>query len=224
MYVYNYRAFDRFDRKTISLAVLADDSPSWKPDHFSYELWGCKAGLWFPSVKLLECGKRWDVLEKSKNPFASVVMAHLKALETACDWHDRYRWKLYLIKRLYRAGLEKKDVIALFEFIDWAMSMPRELESGLWREIEKIERERKVEYITSVERIGMEKGMKKGGANVLQLIVSQRFHTPPDAVKSIFEGLSAEQIEVLAARFMEAQSLDDLRKWADEMRGSSRDE
>ena len=73
-------------------------------------------------------------------------------------------------------------------------------------------------YITSVERIGME----KGGTNVLQLIVSQRFHVPPGAVKSIFEGLSAEQIEALAARFMEARSLDDFRKWADDMRRSPR--
>ena len=29
MFTYNYRLFDRFDRPVASLAVLADDSPSW---------------------------------------------------------------------------------------------------------------------------------------------------------------------------------------------------
>jgi hypothetical protein len=31
MYVYNYRLFDRYDRPVVSLAVLADASPTWRP-------------------------------------------------------------------------------------------------------------------------------------------------------------------------------------------------
>src|SRR5262249_11516950 len=34
MYVYNYRIFDRHDREVISLAILADEDASWRPDHF----------------------------------------------------------------------------------------------------------------------------------------------------------------------------------------------
>ena len=43
IYVYNYRIFDLYDRRVASLAILADDRPNWKPDHFSYALLGCKA-------------------------------------------------------------------------------------------------------------------------------------------------------------------------------------
>ena len=36
MYVYNYRTYDRYRRPVASLAVLTDESVSWRPDRFSY--------------------------------------------------------------------------------------------------------------------------------------------------------------------------------------------
>jgi len=36
MYVYNYRLFDRYNREVVSLAVLGDDNPCWRPDSFGY--------------------------------------------------------------------------------------------------------------------------------------------------------------------------------------------
>ncbi len=162
MYVYNYRGFDFFDRKVASIAVLADDNPSWRPDHFGYEVLGTRAGLWFPTAKILDDKDRWDWLESSPNLFAAVVMAHLKATETENDPEHRYRWKLYLIKRLYRMGYGRRDIVLLFEFIDWVMSMPEKLEDGLWNEIQELERENKMEYITSVQRIGHREGHRDG--------------------------------------------------------------
>ncbi len=222
MYTYNYRIFDRFDRKVASLAILADESPTWRPDHFSYELWGSKAGLWFPSVKLLEYKEKWEELEESTNPFASVVMAHLKAVETAGDNEKRYHWKLYLIKRLYKLGYDKEDVIRLFEFIDWIMALPKELEQGLWQEIHKMEEEKKMEYVSSVERIGMEKGIEKGmqkeALSFLSRLIGRRFQVSSDSVQPFFTGLTTEQLEELGERFIEAENLDEIREWADEFR------
>jgi hypothetical protein len=34
MYTYNYRVFDRYNRPVASLAVLADDDPTWRPSEF----------------------------------------------------------------------------------------------------------------------------------------------------------------------------------------------
>ena len=226
MYVYNYRIFDRYDKKVASLAILADDNPSWRPGSYSYELWGSRAGLWFPTVKLLDYRDRWDRLEESTNPFASVVMAHLKALETGKDPEDRFRWKLYLIKRLYRLGYEKKDVILLFEFIDWVMSLPKELDKIFWVEIREIEEEEKMEYISSVQRIGREEGLEEGFqegiAKLLGSQISKRFNIERQSISPIFEGLTTAQIEELALYFLDAESLDDIRKRADAMREASR--
>ncbi len=93
MYVYNYRLFDRYDREVISLAVLADDDPNWRPDHYGYTRWGFRAGIEFPSVKLLDFAPHWQSLEANPNPFATVVLAHLKTLETRQDPVGRQGWK-----------------------------------------------------------------------------------------------------------------------------------
>ena len=218
MYTYNYRIFDLFDRKVASVAILADDNFRWRPNNFSYELWGSKAGLWFPTVKLLDYKDKWEELEASRNPFASVVMAHLKALETVGDNERRYRWKLFLIKRLYKLGYDKKDVNLLFQFIDWAMSLPKELEEGLWLEIQKLEEEEKMEYVTSVERIGIRKGMQQGTMNLLSRQIARRFQVSSESVHPMFAGLTTEQLEELGERFLEAESLDEIRAWAEEKR------
>src|SRR5947207_2860166 len=76
MYVYNYRLFDRYDREVISLAILADDDPSWRPSAYGYARWGFRINIEFPSVKLLDYAAREETLENDPNPFATVVLAH----------------------------------------------------------------------------------------------------------------------------------------------------
>jgi hypothetical protein len=85
MFVYNYRLRDRYNRPVASLAVLADTRLNWRPGQFYSQLWGCEISFTFPVVKLLDYGQHWQELENSDNPFATVVMAHLKAQETRND-------------------------------------------------------------------------------------------------------------------------------------------
>jgi Putative transposase, YhgA-like len=94
MYVYNYRIFDRYDRKVASLAVLADRQAAWRPSGYGYTLWGCKVGIEFPVVKLLDHETRRAELEQNLNPFAIIVMAHLKTQATHSDEQGRLQWKL----------------------------------------------------------------------------------------------------------------------------------
>jgi hypothetical protein len=42
MYIYHYRLFDRYDRPVVSLAVLGDERPTWRPEGYGYGLWGCQ--------------------------------------------------------------------------------------------------------------------------------------------------------------------------------------
>ncbi|MCI5196408.1 MAG: cytosolic protein [Candidatus Electrothrix sp. AW5] len=162
MFVYNYRIFDRFRRPVVSLAVLADERKGWRPDRFGYELWGCRVGIRFPSVKILDYADRRDVTEENANPFALAVTAHLKTQETRHDADGRKKWKLYLVRRLYEHGYKKEDVIRLFHFIDWMMALPEYMEEEFWQEIGEYEEEKKVRYVTSVERIGFRRGVSEG--------------------------------------------------------------
>ena len=40
MYVYNYRAFDKYDKEVVSLAVLTDRNPSYRPSKYEFKLNG----------------------------------------------------------------------------------------------------------------------------------------------------------------------------------------
>ena len=83
MYVYNYRLFDRYRRLVASLAVLGDESATWRPNQFGYDLWGCSVAFRFPVVKLLDYREQWPALEASDNPFATVV-THAPAVQCRC--------------------------------------------------------------------------------------------------------------------------------------------
>ncbi len=149
-------------------------------------------------------------------------MAHIKAMETGNDPGNRYRWKFYLVKRLYKKGWDRKNVILLFEFIDWVMSLPENLENSFWEEINEMEEEMKMEYISSVQRIGREEGRLEGVENLLGRLISRRFKIEHSAVSPIFDGLTTEQIEELGEYFIDSESLEDIRKRADDMRKTSR--
>jgi len=146
----------------VSFAVLADESENWRPAGFSYGKWGCKVRMNFPVVRLTDYAVKWDQLEKSANPFAVVVMAHLKALETKRNQGQRRCWKLCLCKGLYSRGYSRKDVLLLFEFIDWIMRLPESAEELFHDEMNTFEEERKMRYINSAERLGIKKGTEKG--------------------------------------------------------------
>ena len=123
MYVYHYRIFDRYGRQAVSLAVLADERPTWRPGRFGYNLWGCSLDFRFPAAKLLDLADA--ELEQSTNVFATIVLAHRAAQQTAGNDEPRRAQKIRLIRRLYERGLEAEDVRELFRLIDWFLALPR---------------------------------------------------------------------------------------------------
>ena len=162
IFVYHYRLFDRYQHKVVSLVVLADAQPTWRPGHYGYSLWGCEISFRFPTVKLHDYGMRWDELVAYDNPFATVVMAHLKAQETRRDDEQRKLWKITLIRRLYERGYKREDVLNLFRFIDWVLVLPETVENEIWRVVTEMEEAQHMTYITSIERIGMKRGYESG--------------------------------------------------------------
>lgn len=162
MFTYNYRLRDRYGKPVASLAVLADERPNWRPNEFRSELWGCSIVFRFPTIKLLDYGKQWQSLEDSSNPFATVVMAHLKSQETRDDPSLRKQWKFSLTRRLYERGYERQDVLNLFRFIDWVIALPQEFETSFRQDLEEYEREAQMPYVTSIERIAKEQGRQEG--------------------------------------------------------------
>jgi hypothetical protein len=173
MYVYNYRIFDRYGKDVVSLAVLTDAVESFRPSKYERVYWGFELRFKFPVVKLIDYRKKWEELEGSQNPFALIVMTHLKEIETKGKVNERLFWKITLVKRLYEKGYSKEDILLLYKFIDWLVSLPEELTEEFHEEIKKYEEVRKVAYITTAERIGMKKGIEIGIKQGIQQGIKQ---------------------------------------------------
>lgn len=169
MYVYNYRIFDRYDKEVISVAILADDDPKWKPKKFGYARWGFETGTKFPIAKLLDYASNWEILEADRNPFAVVVLTHLKTLETRDSPGDRRAWKVRLVKGLYERGYRAEDVRQLFRFIDWIMDLPPGLDQAFLQEVHEYEEEKGMQFITTPERLGIAQGRRDGIRSLLKV-------------------------------------------------------
>jgi predicted transposase/invertase (TIGR01784 family) len=162
MFVYNYRIYDRYKIPVTSVAILADDSEVWDPPPFHYGMWGSTMGLEFIKTKLLDYKDKWQYLENHDNPFAIVVMAHLKALETRKDHVSRKQWKMGLTRLLYQKGYSRAEVLNLYAFIDWVLTLPENIEKAFLTDLQEYEKEKKMPYITSAERLGRKEGRKEG--------------------------------------------------------------
>ena len=217
MYIYNYRIFDRFDRPVVSLALLTDSQRKWRPDSFTMEMLGCQTSFRFLTFKLLDCDEQ--ELKTSNNPFALCSLAQLKANETVNSPETRKKWKVRLARSLYEKGFTKQEIINLFRFIDWIMALPEELAENFWQEHSTYEESKKMEYITSVERIGMRKGriegrqegrregVMAGESTVINRLLESKFGKLPN--KYIVRLQSADEKSLLkwADKIMTAESL-----------------
>jgi hypothetical protein len=162
MFVYNCRLVERYNIPVVSVAVLADENPDWRPDSYHRELWRCATDFRFPIVKLLDYVAQSDKLEQSDNPFAKFVLAHLKALETRRDDQTRFAWKLRLVRGLFERGLSADEVRKLFRLIDWLMELPAPMAEQFRDELYRIQEEKHMPYVTSIERLAKEEGRKQG--------------------------------------------------------------
>ncbi len=162
IYQYNYRAFDLYERPVISLAVLGDDQESWRPNSFGYAFGGCELSLKFPTIKLLDYNHQWQQLEASRNPFAVMIMAHLKTKATQGQPQQRQHWKWELIRGLFERGYDKEDIRQLFRLLDWMMTLPDELQNRFEEQVNRYQEDRKVPLLSHMELRAQKAGIEVG--------------------------------------------------------------
>ena len=220
MFVYNYRLFDRYKRPVASLAVLADEHKEWKPTSYGFTVLGCRHILEFPVAKLTDYAEKVDDLLASDNAFGLITVAHILTQQTRKQHQERYEAKLRLVRLLYKRQWDKQRVIDLFSVLDWLMQLPEWLNSQVWQELETIEESKKVQYITSVERIGMAKGIAKGRiegrvegrvegvSRLLRRQLERRFGVLPEWASDQLTRASEQQLEVWGEALLTAPTLE----------------
>jgi len=209
MYVYNYRIFDRYGRDVVSLAVLTDPEPGFRPESYLVEIGEFRHELRYGMVKLLDYRERWEELETSPNPFSVVVMVHLKEQETKRKVHERLNWKLRLTRMLYDRGYTREEIWDLYRFIDWIISLPEDVEEMYHEEIFKEEEARAMPYITTAERIGMRKAQQEMVLEALE----ERFEEVPEDIEGKVKGIRDGNILRRLHRYaIRCKSLEEFRE------------
>ena len=156
------RIRDKYAKPVVSIAVLGDESPTWRPNQFSLDTMGCKLDFVFPIVKLVDFRTQLEQLEISGNPFACIIVAHLQSMATKGQPPDRLRWKVRIVRGLYERGWTADRVRQLFRVIDWIIDLPVELQKEFRMNLNAIEKEKRMPYVTSVERLAREEGKLEG--------------------------------------------------------------
>ena len=160
MFRYFIRIFERYDKPIVSMAIVTGPA-SWKPSR-NFELKNYGSGVEFEYLLFRLSDYEREALLADDNPMALVVLAAQDAERHRRRYRGRYDVKRRLIRILYQHNYTRQDIRDLFDFIDWVIHLNAEDDKRLWQEIRKFEEENQMPYITSVERIGIQKGLEQG--------------------------------------------------------------
>ncbi|NEP44475.1 MAG: transposase, partial [Okeania sp. SIO2H7] len=224
MYQYNYRAFDRYEKPVLSLALLGDDSPTWRPSSYSYGLDVCQMQLDFATAKILDYEPQWEMLEQSTSPIAIMLMAHLKTQATTSNLDERLQWKWTLARSLFEKGYTRDDIILLFRIVDKMMALSAELQQGFKQQVITYQEERKMPFLSTIEedamavgiqqgmeqgiQQGMERGIQQSLRDNIKVVLETRFGEVPSEITEALGNIS--DISVLQPLLVQAVTINSL--------------
>jgi Domain of unknown function (DUF4351) len=157
----------------------------------------------------------WEVLENNDNPFAIITMAHLKTKETHNDPESRKAWKFRLTTMLYERGYKKQDILELYNFLDFMMTLPESLSQQFDIELEAFEETKKMKYVTTIERRAEARGIELGERSLVQRLLTRRFGDLQDPIGVQISSLTIDRLEALGEALLDFTTIDDLTHWLD---------
>ena len=151
-----------FRERVLTLVVLADLRRNWRPDEDVFRVATFEARIKFPICKLLD-RLETDWRDQHSLPVL-LARAQIEALRTASDPEGRYRAKWQLVRGLYDLGYNTDELRQIFALIDWMMHLRTDLEERFRVELSILEEERRMPYVTSIERLARAEGESRGRA------------------------------------------------------------
>ena len=162
MFDYHCRIRNRFERPLVSLAVLADEQAQWRPTCYEVDVLGCRIRFEFPVCKLAELElEPWLALG---NPVARVIAAHRVAQQTAGPGgaRKRRRGKLGLVRSLLESGASVEEVAEVLRLMNWLLALPAEEEVIFREELGRLQKESRMPYISTYDRLVRAEGLEEG--------------------------------------------------------------
>jgi flagellar biosynthesis/type III secretory pathway protein FliH len=181
---------------------------------------GSETSIHFPIAKLTDYHDKVDELLTMDNSFAMVTATHVLTQQTRKNAVERYKAKQLLVRLLYQRQWDKQRIIDLFGVIDWMMRLPEELEQQLWQDIDILEENENMRYVTSIERFiiakerqegllqGLQEGLLEGEAEMLELMLKHRFGDLSDTVVNRLRHAKEDQLKQWLISAISAANLD----------------
>ena len=160
VFVYQYRIRSKYRQEVVSLAVLADKSSTWRPNHYKRREWGRRNFLGFPVVKLLDWQGR--TFQDPANPWPWLVRATLQAHRAGPSSRTRLRAKVELATELYFHDFALDRFIDIYEMIVGVLVLVPALEYDFIKAIKKFEEDNQMPRLNSFQKMGIEMGMEQG--------------------------------------------------------------
>ncbi|MEY4195237.1 MAG: hypothetical protein RLZZ226_1605 [Pseudomonadota bacterium] len=111
----------------------------------------------------------------------------------------------------------------LLSVLDWILTLPEELEQSLWQEITADTEEPAMNYVTSIERIGIQKGLqlglkqgleqaiRTGEATLLLTVLEHRFGSElTEALRNRLFAADEAHLKEWMIRCLDAKTLGDV--------------
>ena len=208
MFIYNYRIYDLYRRRDLmSLAVLTDASPSFRPREHRHGCFGSILTFVFPSVKLIDFNV--DELDRSDNPFARATEVHLGYLKLGmADARTRSTAKLSLSRRLYERGHRREEVIGVLLFIDALMRLPGPLELQYRNDLDQIEGEYNMPYMSTFEKHARLDSRREDVIDALEARFGEIPYTLRESISHVNDDAKLKQLHRQAVL---VKSLDELK-------------
>ncbi|MFN4033055.1 MAG: cytosolic protein [Fimbriimonadales bacterium] len=166
MFRYFARLYVEYGLPIVSIAVLADANPRWRPTHFEYALGGTRLEFEFLTIKLTDFDP--TALEQTDNPAALLLLAFLRARETANDMQIRFEVRKQLAILARERGYNDEQLARFDELLEGIMQLPESFERLYEESLEAYKREQGRPFISAAERIGLRDGLLQGLEQGLQ--------------------------------------------------------
>lgn len=223
--VYNYNDLMRrkYGQKVLSFAILSDPTNDFRPTGYEWRYRQHHRLYEFPIVKLLDYWDDIKNLERDTNPFALIVLAHLKTQKLKRRPIELKEAKIQAMRLLFERGYKREYVLKLFRAIDWLVKLPKPLQVEFNDEISPSKQEAvrmplpmtgfEKDAIRRGQKQGLEKGLQQGMAILVEKQLIVKFgEIAPEIAKEI-GALNVEQLQELGIAQFYFSSKTDLMNW-----------
>ena len=207
MFIYYYRIRDRYQKPVVSLAVLTDTRPDFRPNHYSNEIAGCSLRFEFATVKLLDWQDKTDELLHDENPFGLLIAAQLTA-KLIKDGKNRVDNLIGYYRLAAQKKLPRELVMQLVVFLEWIVALPEDLTPYYNEQLEHLEEDKKMTYISIIERQGIEQGIGQGRAATLYKLLQLKFNEQAREYEQRLFQANAAELNLWTERVLFAESID----------------